>query len=148
RRLRAALAEAGREHGFVVHYPRPELCTDHGAMIAYAGACRAPSASAEPAPGLLARPRRSPRGPEPPATAAPQALGPPRAPRPRPELCTDDGAMIAYAGACRAPSASAEPAPGIIARPRWSLEELEPPETADPQALGPRRAARRAAREQ
>src|SRR5690606_11880711 len=67
---------------------------------------------------------------------------------PRPGLCTDNGAMIAYAGACRAPSVPAEPAPGIIARPRWSLEELEPPETADPQALGPRRAARRAAREQ
>lgn len=48
---------------------------------------------------------------------------------PRPSLCTDNGAMIAYAGACRAPAALAERrgAPRIIARPRWSLEELEPP---------------------
>lgn len=45
---------------------------------------------------------------------------------PRPALCTDNGAMIAYAGACRAAAARAGAA-RILARPRWSLEELEPP---------------------
>jgi N6-L-threonylcarbamoyladenine synthase len=45
---------------------------------------------------------------------------------PRPALCTDNGAMIAYAGACRIGGAKRAPAP-IIARPRWPLDELEPP---------------------
>lgn len=45
---------------------------------------------------------------------------------PRPALCTDNGAMIAYAGACRARAGRAGDA-RILARPRWSLEELEPP---------------------
>jgi N6-L-threonylcarbamoyladenine synthase len=41
RQLRAALdAHAGR-HGFEVFYPEPELCTDNGAMIAFAAALRA-----------------------------------------------------------------------------------------------------------
>ena len=45
---------------------------------------------------------------------------------PRPELCTDNGAMIAYAGAARLrPEQRAEPC--IVARPRWPLDELEPP---------------------
>lgn len=45
---------------------------------------------------------------------------------PRPAFCTDNGAMIAYAGAARLqPGAAFEP--GIIARPRWPLDELEPP---------------------
>jgi N6-L-threonylcarbamoyladenine synthase len=40
RQLRAALdAEAGRR-GFEVFYPEPELCTDNGAMIAFAAAQR------------------------------------------------------------------------------------------------------------
>jgi len=37
RRLREALLALGREVGASVHYPRLELCTDNGAMIAYAG---------------------------------------------------------------------------------------------------------------
>ncbi len=44
---------------------------------------------------------------------------------PRPEFCTDNGAMIAYAGYRRlqvGQSASLS----IKAIPRWSLEELEP----------------------
>jgi N6-L-threonylcarbamoyladenine synthase len=45
---------------------------------------------------------------------------------PRPALCTDNGAMIAYAGACRLEPASDAPA-RIVARPRWPLDELEPP---------------------
>jgi N6-L-threonylcarbamoyladenine synthase len=45
---------------------------------------------------------------------------------PRPALCTDNGAMIAYAGACRINEIRDWP-PKIQARPRWSLEELDPP---------------------
>ena len=40
RRLRAQLAEAGARDGFRVSFPRPEFCTDNGAMIAFAGALR------------------------------------------------------------------------------------------------------------
>ena len=43
---------------------------------------------------------------------------------PRPEFCTDNGAMIAYAGACRL-AAGMHEAPLIQARARWSLAELE-----------------------
>ncbi|MBI2317992.1 MAG: tRNA (adenosine(37)-N6)-threonylcarbamoyltransferase complex transferase subunit TsaD [Betaproteobacteria bacterium] len=39
-RLRAALDAAGAAGGFGVHYPPLELCTDNGAMIAFAGALR------------------------------------------------------------------------------------------------------------
>ncbi len=46
---------------------------------------------------------------------------------PRPALCTDNGAMIAYAGACRMPAGAVSEPPGIVARPRWPLEELSPP---------------------
>jgi N6-L-threonylcarbamoyladenine synthase len=44
---------------------------------------------------------------------------------PKPALCTDNGAMIAYAGWCR--RAEAGLPPRIVARPRWPLEELAPP---------------------
>lgn len=47
---------------------------------------------------------------------------------PRPELCTDNGAMIALAGALRL--ASAEQAGAIQARARWSLDTLRPPVAA------------------
>ncbi len=40
RRLRAALDAAGAADGFAVHYPPPELCTDNGAMVAFAGCLR------------------------------------------------------------------------------------------------------------
>jgi N6-L-threonylcarbamoyladenine synthase len=49
-----------------------------------------------------------------------------RAYYPRPALCTDNGAMIAYAGACRLGDAEALPST-IVARPRWPLDELGPP---------------------
>jgi N6-L-threonylcarbamoyladenine synthase len=42
---------------------------------------------------------------------------------PRPEFCTDNGAMIAYAGYCRLQAGQAESL-SIKATPRWSLEEL------------------------
>jgi N6-L-threonylcarbamoyladenine synthase len=40
RALRSSLADLGRGVGARVYYPRPALCTDNGAMIAYAGWCR------------------------------------------------------------------------------------------------------------
>lgn len=40
RRLREALTQRAREAGFEVFYPPIELCTDNGAMIAFAGAMR------------------------------------------------------------------------------------------------------------
>ncbi|MBL8300403.1 MAG: tRNA (adenosine(37)-N6)-threonylcarbamoyltransferase complex transferase subunit TsaD [Rhodanobacteraceae bacterium] len=40
KRLRAQLAQAGQDKGFRVYFPRPEFCTDNGAMIALAGALR------------------------------------------------------------------------------------------------------------
>jgi len=43
---------------------------------------------------------------------------------PRLEFCTDNGAMIAYAGACRL-QAGQHQGLEIEVRPRWSLEELE-----------------------
>jgi N6-L-threonylcarbamoyladenine synthase len=38
--LRAALSDLAGTLGAEVFYPRLEFCTDNGAMIAYAGACR------------------------------------------------------------------------------------------------------------
>jgi N6-L-threonylcarbamoyladenine synthase len=67
-RLRAALARLGEHSGARVYYPRPALCTDNGAMIAYAGACRY-----RPGPGraqILARPRWQLDELEPPVGAA------------------------------------------------------------------------------
>jgi N6-L-threonylcarbamoyladenine synthase len=56
RSLRASLAELGRRVGVRVYYPRPALCTDNGAMIAYAGWCR--RATAAPGlPRIVAKPR-------------------------------------------------------------------------------------------
>jgi N6-L-threonylcarbamoyladenine synthase len=40
RLLRTRLADAQARHGFRVHCPEPALCTDNGAMIAFAGALR------------------------------------------------------------------------------------------------------------
>jgi N6-L-threonylcarbamoyladenine synthase len=45
---------------------------------------------------------------------------------PRPEFCTDNGAMIAYAGCVRLLRGAHEPA-RIQARARWSLADLTPP---------------------
>lgn len=40
RLLRERMAEMARAHGTEVYYPRPEFCTDNGAMIAYTGYLR------------------------------------------------------------------------------------------------------------
>jgi len=55
RALRSSLAELGQRLGVRVYYPRPALCTDNGAMIAYAGWCRA--AAGERTLRIIARPR-------------------------------------------------------------------------------------------
>ena len=47
---------------------------------------------------------------------------------PAAEFCTDNGAMIAYAGYLRAVAGASAPL-GFSVRPRWSLEELAPPAT-------------------
>ena len=48
---------------------------------------------------------------------------------PRLEFCTDNGAMIAYAGMLRLAAGEAE-SPAIEARARWDLETLRPPGAA------------------
>ena len=40
KRLRARLEQSARQRGGRVSFPRPQFCTDNGAMIAYAGALR------------------------------------------------------------------------------------------------------------
>lgn len=44
---------------------------------------------------------------------------------PRPDFCTDNGAMIAYAGCLRLQAGQHEPLL-IQARARWTLESLSP----------------------
>lgn len=56
RRLRARLAEIAAERGGEVYYPRPEYCTDNGAMIAYAGFVRLARGESEP-PAIRAQAR-------------------------------------------------------------------------------------------
>jgi N6-L-threonylcarbamoyladenine synthase len=61
RQLRAGLDAAARERGFDVFYPEPELCTDNGAMIAFAAARRlAKGISADH--GFTVKPRWDLRG--------------------------------------------------------------------------------------
>lgn len=55
RQLRAALDAQCARSGFDVFYPEPELCTDNGAMIAFAAALRLPSSEA--ARSFTVRPR-------------------------------------------------------------------------------------------
>ncbi|MGE0080047.1 MAG: tRNA (adenosine(37)-N6)-threonylcarbamoyltransferase complex transferase subunit TsaD [Thiohalomonadaceae bacterium] len=47
-----------------------------------------------------------------------------RAYYPRPAFCTDNGAMIAFAGAQRLAAGQHDAGPGFTARPRWPLAEL------------------------
>ncbi len=48
RRLRQRLAQLANERGAQLYYPRPEFCTDNGAMIAYAGCLRLEGGQTEP----------------------------------------------------------------------------------------------------
>ena len=43
---------------------------------------------------------------------------------PRPEFCTDNGAMIAYAG-CQRMKAGQKDGDEIVIHPRWPMESLE-----------------------
>lgn len=56
RQLRTRLAEIAAEAGARVYYPRPEFCTDNGAMIAYAGYVRLQAGQHEPL-AIRAQPR-------------------------------------------------------------------------------------------
>ena len=56
RQLRAALDAEARRRRFEVFYPEPELCTDNGAMIAFAAALRLGAGSATQ-PGFTVKPR-------------------------------------------------------------------------------------------
>lgn len=56
--LRSGLNSATRRRGARVYYPEPALCTDNGAMIAFAGALRlAGGARPQQVPGIRIRPR-------------------------------------------------------------------------------------------
>lgn len=46
---------------------------------------------------------------------------------PRPEFCSDNGAMIAFAGAMRQSAMVKQDKPTFSARPRWPLDELSKP---------------------
>ena len=50
---------------------------------------------------------------------------------PRPALCTDNGAMIAFAGAVRLEAGEREDL-GVHVRPRWEMGMLEPVRSASP----------------
>jgi len=56
RQLRAALNAEAKRRGFEVFYPEPELCTDNGAMIAFAAALRLEKGASE-RPAFTVKPR-------------------------------------------------------------------------------------------
>jgi N6-L-threonylcarbamoyladenine synthase len=57
RQLRAALDAEAARRGFEVFYPEPELCTDNGAMIAFAAAQHLASHAASDEHGFTVKPR-------------------------------------------------------------------------------------------
>ncbi|HYL88800.1 MAG TPA: tRNA (adenosine(37)-N6)-threonylcarbamoyltransferase complex transferase subunit TsaD [Burkholderiales bacterium] len=57
KQLRAALDAEARERYFDVYYPEPELCTDNGAMIAFAAAQRLASGSKGEPSAFTVKPR-------------------------------------------------------------------------------------------
>jgi N6-L-threonylcarbamoyladenine synthase len=46
---------------------------------------------------------------------------------PRPQFCTDNGAMIAHVGCLRMAAGQSDGGQAVALRPRWPLSELEPP---------------------
>jgi N6-L-threonylcarbamoyladenine synthase len=57
KQLRAALAAASARTGFDMFYPEPELCTDNGAMIAFAASQRLQANAAATSHGFTVKPR-------------------------------------------------------------------------------------------
>ncbi|HET7671512.1 MAG TPA: tRNA (adenosine(37)-N6)-threonylcarbamoyltransferase complex transferase subunit TsaD [Burkholderiales bacterium] len=57
KQLRSALDAEAKKRGFDVFYPEPELCTDNGAMIAFAAAQRLASGDATAGDGFTVKPR-------------------------------------------------------------------------------------------
>ena len=57
KQLRQALDAESKRRGFDVYYPEPELCTDNGAMIAFAAALRLESAPSNIPSGFSVKPR-------------------------------------------------------------------------------------------
>jgi N6-L-threonylcarbamoyladenine synthase len=57
RQLRAALDAESARRGFDVYYPEPELCTDNGAMIAFAAAQRLTTSSSPKSHNFTVKPR-------------------------------------------------------------------------------------------
>ncbi|MFA7487352.1 MAG: tRNA (adenosine(37)-N6)-threonylcarbamoyltransferase complex transferase subunit TsaD [Lysobacteraceae bacterium] len=74
RRLRARLDELAQRRGVAVCFPRPEFCTDNGAMIAFAGALRLQSGQHEDA-AIRVRPRWEMAGLSPLATGGDSGMG-------------------------------------------------------------------------
>jgi len=57
KQLRAALDAEARRRGFDIFYPEPELCTDNGAMIAFAAALRLEQSVPEKESAFTVKPR-------------------------------------------------------------------------------------------
>lgn len=57
RQLRQSLDEEAKRRGFEVYYPEPELCTDNGAMIAFAAAQRLATVAGQEQTAFTVRPR-------------------------------------------------------------------------------------------
>jgi len=57
KQLRAALYAEARKRSLEVYYPEPELCTDNGAMIAFAAAQRLASGTIGESPAFTVKPR-------------------------------------------------------------------------------------------
>jgi N6-L-threonylcarbamoyladenine synthase len=56
-RLRARLRDAASKHGFALHFPELEFCSDNGAMIALAGALRLERGMRDSERGFSVKPR-------------------------------------------------------------------------------------------
>jgi N6-L-threonylcarbamoyladenine synthase len=152
--IRAAMLSLAAEDGVPLVVPPPALCTDNGAMIAWAGAERlayglcdtldtAPRARWPLA--QVGKPGRQSAG-EAPAVTGTSETGTPEAARPKPELAEEEtpaatatGMVPAGASVSEAPQAESSPGKGeaeAAAAPRRDATELLPsaPEQPSPEA--------------